>query len=95
MPGSCSFEEMLSAVADFKAPVSEPGGSMQQGMYTPKGERPLLLSSMYANCTLIFNFFVCVVMNSLGGQGKHLEIDKCLISLVPETLFILNTTELP
>ncbi|KAI5107182.1 E3 ubiquitin-protein ligase UBR3 isoform X4 [Silurus meridionalis] len=36
VPGSCSFEEMLSAVADFKAPVSEPGGSMQQGMYTPK-----------------------------------------------------------
>ncbi|GAA6108134.1 E3 ubiquitin-protein ligase ubr3 isoform X2 [Tachysurus ichikawai] len=29
---------MLSAVADFKAPVSEPGGSMQQGMYTPKAE---------------------------------------------------------
>lgn len=28
---------MLSAVADFKAPVFEPGGSMQQGMYTPKG----------------------------------------------------------
>ncbi|XP_053554395.1 LOW QUALITY PROTEIN: E3 ubiquitin-protein ligase UBR3 [Bombina bombina] len=38
MPGSCSFESMLSAVADFKAPVFEPGGSMQQGMYTPKGE---------------------------------------------------------
>ena len=38
VPGSCSFEEMLSAVADFKAPVFEPGGSMQQGMYTPKGE---------------------------------------------------------
>lgn len=38
VPGSCSFEEMLSAVADFKAPVSEPGGSMQQGMYTPKGK---------------------------------------------------------
>lgn len=43
VPGSCSFEEMLSAVADFKAPVSEPGGSMQQGMYTPKGELPFLL----------------------------------------------------
>ncbi|CAB1328486.1 unnamed protein product [Coregonus sp. 'balchen'] len=38
VPGSCSFEEMLSAVADFKAPVFEPGGSMQQGMYTPKEE---------------------------------------------------------
>ncbi|KAM4626256.1 E3 ubiquitin-protein ligase UBR3 [Discoglossus pictus] len=38
IPGSCSFESMLSAVADFKAPVFEPGGSMQQGMYTPKGE---------------------------------------------------------
>uniref|UniRef100_A0A8C2K2G9 E3 ubiquitin-protein ligase n=1 Tax=Cyprinus carpio TaxID=7962 RepID=A0A8C2K2G9_CYPCA len=38
VPGSCSFEEMLSAVADFKAPVFEPGGSMQQGMYTPKGD---------------------------------------------------------
>uniref|UniRef100_A0A665VIK7 E3 ubiquitin-protein ligase n=1 Tax=Echeneis naucrates TaxID=173247 RepID=A0A665VIK7_ECHNA len=38
IPGSCSFEEMLSAVADFKAPVFEPGGSMQQGMYTPKAE---------------------------------------------------------
>uniref|UniRef100_A0AAQ5XKR5 E3 ubiquitin-protein ligase n=1 Tax=Amphiprion ocellaris TaxID=80972 RepID=A0AAQ5XKR5_AMPOC len=37
VPGSCSFEDMLSAVADFKAPVFEPGGSMQQGMYTPKG----------------------------------------------------------
>ncbi|XP_075685544.1 E3 ubiquitin-protein ligase UBR3 isoform X2 [Rhinoderma darwinii] len=37
-PGSCSFESILSAVADFKAPVFEPGGSMQQGMYTPKGE---------------------------------------------------------
>uniref|UniRef100_A0A9J8A8R7 E3 ubiquitin-protein ligase n=1 Tax=Cyprinus carpio carpio TaxID=630221 RepID=A0A9J8A8R7_CYPCA len=40
VPGSCSFEEMLSAVADFKAPVFEPGGSMQQGMYTPKGDAP-------------------------------------------------------
>ncbi|XP_053733122.1 E3 ubiquitin-protein ligase ubr3 isoform X2 [Synchiropus splendidus] len=38
VPGSCSFEEMLSAVADFKAPVFEPGGSMQQGMYTPKAD---------------------------------------------------------
>ncbi|KAM4698256.1 LOW QUALITY PROTEIN: E3 ubiquitin-protein ligase UBR3 [Rhinophrynus dorsalis] len=38
MLGSCSFESVLSAVADFKAPVFEPGGSMQQGMYTPKGE---------------------------------------------------------
>uniref|UniRef100_A0A8D0CHZ5 E3 ubiquitin-protein ligase n=1 Tax=Scleropages formosus TaxID=113540 RepID=A0A8D0CHZ5_SCLFO len=38
VPGSCSFEAMLSAVADFKAPVFEPGGSMQQGMYTPKAE---------------------------------------------------------
>ncbi|XP_066542186.1 E3 ubiquitin-protein ligase ubr3 isoform X1 [Hoplias malabaricus] len=38
VPGSCSFEEVLSAVADFKAPVFEPGGSMQQGMYTPKAE---------------------------------------------------------
>uniref|UniRef100_A0A8C8K502 E3 ubiquitin-protein ligase n=1 Tax=Oncorhynchus tshawytscha TaxID=74940 RepID=A0A8C8K502_ONCTS len=38
VPGSCSFEEMLSAVADFKAPVFELGGSMQQGMYTPKAE---------------------------------------------------------
>uniref|UniRef100_A0A671QJL6 E3 ubiquitin-protein ligase n=1 Tax=Sinocyclocheilus anshuiensis TaxID=1608454 RepID=A0A671QJL6_9TELE len=38
VPGSCSFEEMLSAIADFKAPVFEPGGSMQQGMYTPKAE---------------------------------------------------------
>ncbi|XP_061579524.1 E3 ubiquitin-protein ligase ubr3 isoform X2 [Cololabis saira] len=38
VPGSCSFEDMLSAVADFKAPVFEPGGSMQQGMYTPKRE---------------------------------------------------------
>ncbi|XP_062390894.1 E3 ubiquitin-protein ligase ubr3 isoform X3 [Sardina pilchardus] len=38
VPGSCSFEDMLSAVADFKAPVFEPGGSMQQGMYTPKAK---------------------------------------------------------
>ncbi|XP_064185933.1 E3 ubiquitin-protein ligase ubr3 isoform X4 [Anguilla rostrata] len=38
MPGNCSFEDMLSAVGDFKAPVFEPGGSMQQGMYTPKAE---------------------------------------------------------
>ncbi|XP_060910406.1 E3 ubiquitin-protein ligase ubr3 isoform X2 [Labrus mixtus] len=38
VPGSCSFEKMLSDVADFKAPVFEPGGSMQQGMYTPKAE---------------------------------------------------------
>uniref|UniRef100_A0ABM5EWZ9 E3 ubiquitin-protein ligase n=1 Tax=Pogona vitticeps TaxID=103695 RepID=A0ABM5EWZ9_9SAUR len=38
LPGSLSFESMLSAVADFKAPVFEPGGSMQQGMYTPKAE---------------------------------------------------------
>ncbi|XP_061091060.1 E3 ubiquitin-protein ligase ubr3 isoform X3 [Conger conger] len=38
VPGSCSFEDMLSVVADFKAPVFEPGGSMQQGMYTPKTE---------------------------------------------------------
>ncbi|XP_063285782.1 E3 ubiquitin-protein ligase UBR3 isoform X4 [Pelobates fuscus] len=36
--GGCSFESVLSAVADFKAPVFEPGGSMQQGMYTPKSE---------------------------------------------------------
>ncbi|XP_030642259.1 E3 ubiquitin-protein ligase ubr3 [Chanos chanos] len=36
--GSCSFEEMLSTVADFKGPVFEPGGSMQQGMYTPKAD---------------------------------------------------------
>lgn len=43
MPGSCSFEEMLSAVADFKAPVFEPGGSMQQGMYTPKGDATCIL----------------------------------------------------
>ncbi|XP_058889679.1 E3 ubiquitin-protein ligase ubr3-like isoform X2 [Acipenser ruthenus] len=38
VPGSSSFEAMLSAVADFKAPVFEPGGAMQQGMYTPKAE---------------------------------------------------------
>ncbi|XP_053327752.1 E3 ubiquitin-protein ligase UBR3 isoform X2 [Spea bombifrons] len=38
IPGGCSFESMLSSVADFKAPVFEPGGSMQQGMYTPKSE---------------------------------------------------------
>ncbi|PKU49420.1 e3 ubiquitin-protein ligase ubr3 [Limosa lapponica baueri] len=38
IPGSLSFESVLSAVADFKAPVFEPGGSMQQGMYTPKAE---------------------------------------------------------
>uniref|UniRef100_A0ACB8G0W8 E3 ubiquitin-protein ligase ubr3 n=1 Tax=Sphaerodactylus townsendi TaxID=933632 RepID=A0ACB8G0W8_9SAUR len=38
VPGSLSFESMLSAVADFKAPIFEPGGSMQQGMYTPKAE---------------------------------------------------------
>ncbi|XP_051885288.1 LOW QUALITY PROTEIN: E3 ubiquitin-protein ligase ubr3 [Pristis pectinata] len=37
-PGSYYFENMLSAVADFKAPVFEPGGSMQQGMYTPKAD---------------------------------------------------------
>uniref|UniRef100_A0A8C3D924 E3 ubiquitin-protein ligase n=1 Tax=Corvus moneduloides TaxID=1196302 RepID=A0A8C3D924_CORMO len=38
IPGSLSFESVLSAVADFKAPVFEPGGSMQQGMYTPKAQ---------------------------------------------------------
>ncbi|KAJ8255418.1 hypothetical protein GJAV_G00204660 [Gymnothorax javanicus] len=38
VPGACSFEDVLSDVADFKAPVFEPGGSMQQGMYTPKNE---------------------------------------------------------
>ncbi|KAH0499928.1 E3 ubiquitin-protein ligase UBR3 [Microtus ochrogaster] len=38
IPGSYSFESVLSTVADFKAPVFEPGGSMQQGMYTPKAE---------------------------------------------------------
>ncbi|KAG8432417.1 hypothetical protein GDO86_016896 [Hymenochirus boettgeri] len=38
MPGSCSFESVLSSVADFKAPVFEAGGSMQQGMYTPKAD---------------------------------------------------------
>lgn len=38
VPGSCSFEDVLSSVSDFKAPVFEPGGSMQQGMYTPKGK---------------------------------------------------------
>uniref|UniRef100_A0A9J8CCB2 E3 ubiquitin-protein ligase n=1 Tax=Cyprinus carpio carpio TaxID=630221 RepID=A0A9J8CCB2_CYPCA len=50
VPGSCSFEEMLSAVADFKAPVFEPGGSMQQGMYTPKGDAPYCLT--FAVCSL-------------------------------------------
>ncbi|KAG7272352.1 hypothetical protein CRUP_011600, partial [Coryphaenoides rupestris] len=44
VPGSCSFEEMLSGVADFKEPVFEPGGSMQQGMYTPKA--PVLSCSL-------------------------------------------------
>uniref|UniRef100_UPI003590070B E3 ubiquitin-protein ligase UBR3 isoform X3 n=1 Tax=Myxine glutinosa TaxID=7769 RepID=UPI003590070B len=34
--GTGYFEKVLSAVADFRAPVFEPGGSMQQGMYTPK-----------------------------------------------------------
>uniref|UniRef100_A0A8C5R974 E3 ubiquitin-protein ligase n=1 Tax=Leptobrachium leishanense TaxID=445787 RepID=A0A8C5R974_9ANUR len=38
IPGGCSFESVLSGVGDFKAPVFEPGGSMQQGMYTPKSE---------------------------------------------------------
>ncbi|XP_059822600.1 E3 ubiquitin-protein ligase ubr3 isoform X1 [Hypanus sabinus] len=38
IPGSYYFENMLSAVADFKAPAFEPGGSMQQGMYTPKAD---------------------------------------------------------
>ncbi|XP_075465223.1 E3 ubiquitin-protein ligase UBR3 isoform X3 [Ascaphus truei] len=38
IPGSYSFESVLSTVADFKAPVFEPGGSMQQGMYTPNAE---------------------------------------------------------
>lgn len=38
MPGCLSFESVLSSVADFKAPVFEPGGSMQQGMYTPKAD---------------------------------------------------------
>ncbi|XP_069472278.1 E3 ubiquitin-protein ligase UBR3 isoform X2 [Ambystoma mexicanum] len=38
VPGSFSFESILSSVADFKAPVFEPGGSMQQGMYTPKAD---------------------------------------------------------
>lgn len=72
MPGSCSFEEMLSAVADFKAPVSEPGGSMQQGMYTPKGEWPLLLFTMYANCTC-----VCVLSWTLWeGKENILESEK-------------------
>lgn len=46
VPGSCSFEEMLSAVADFKAPVFELGGSMQQGMYTPKGKLSIVVPGL-------------------------------------------------
>ncbi|XP_075927773.1 E3 ubiquitin-protein ligase UBR3 isoform X3 [Petromyzon marinus] len=36
--GSIYFESMLASVATFKAPVLEPGGTMQQGMYTPTPE---------------------------------------------------------
>ncbi|CAM9941400.1 unnamed protein product [Lampetra planeri] len=35
---SIYFESMLASVATFKAPVLEPGGTMQQGMYTPTPE---------------------------------------------------------
>lgn len=44
---------MLSAVADFKAPVFEPGGSMQQGMYTPKG-RIIWLQTILTSNRLTF-----------------------------------------
>lgn len=63
MPGSCSFEEMLSAVADFKAPVSEPGGSMQQGMYTPKGEPSLIrLWLLIVFCQVNCVTFLCTFL---------------------------------
>ena len=45
MPEKCGltgqakdFEPTLKQVADYKAPNFEAGGTMQQGMYVPKGE---------------------------------------------------------
>lgn len=45
MPEKCGltghakdFEPTLKKVADYKAPNFEAGGTMQQGMYMPKGE---------------------------------------------------------
>ena len=32
------FSETLEKVADYKGPVFEPGGSMQQGIYLPKSK---------------------------------------------------------
>lgn len=85
MPGSCSFEEMLSAVADFKAPVSEPGGSMQQGMYTPKGEQPLLLTLYLVNYASLF----CFIINSWVVQVKALERDNKRGQNYTEHIYIL------
>lgn len=39
-------------MADFKAPVFEPGGSMQQGMYTPKGRTFMVVLSQVTCCPL-------------------------------------------
>lgn len=55
IPGSYSFESVLSAVADFKAPVFEPGGSMQQGMYTPKGNIFVQISVFEGELLCILN----------------------------------------
>ncbi|EMP38682.1 E3 ubiquitin-protein ligase UBR3 [Chelonia mydas] len=68
VPGSLSFESMLSAVADFKAPVFEPGGSMQQGMYTPKGPPELLV--LYLVLFGIWSWFltdICLAVSAKIG----------------------------
>lgn len=58
IPGSYSFESVLSAVADFKAPVFEPGGSMQQGMYTPKGMYTRKFFPVYTERKFLFVYLL-------------------------------------
>lgn len=49
-------------MADFKAPVFEPGGSMQQGMYTPKGKRVELMKMCKGETDNGMRCCVCVYM---------------------------------
>ena len=63
IPGSYSFESVLSAVADFKAPVFEPGGSMQQGMYTPKGT--FISMNVFCQISGFFLEVCCIYQNKM------------------------------
>lgn len=63
IPGSYSFESVLSAVADFKAPVFEPGGSMQQGMYTPKGT--FISMNVFFQISGFFEGLLCILKQNV------------------------------